>query len=165
MRIRALSAVMVTTAALVAGCGGSSSSSSPASSSSAAGASSSISSAGVASFASGNNCLALAGVGEKFAQASAAAVSGKAFNIQQAQADYAKLASDAPAAIQPDVQKIASAFTTFANALKNVNYTIGTIPSASQLAGLSSAVKVFSSSDLQQAEANIANWAKQNCKV
>ena len=122
MGIRALSAVVLTSALLVAGCGGSSSSSSPSSSSSSAASSSSSSSAGAPAFASDDNCLALAGVGEKFAQASEAAVSGKTFNLQQAQADYAQLANDARAAIQPDVKEIATAFTAFATALEKVNY-------------------------------------------
>lgn len=164
MRIRGLSAIAATSAVLIAGCGGSSASSTATTSSSST-SSSSNTAASTPSFASGDNCLALAGVGEKFAQASSAAVTGKTFDVQQAEADYAKLANDAPAAIQPDVKMIAQAFSSFASALEKANYKIGTIPSASQLASLESAVKAFSSSDLEKAEASIANWAKQNCKI
>jgi len=165
MRIGSVSlgAVITALALLVTGCGSSgssSSASSAASSSSAAGSSSS--SAAAPTFASSSNCLQLAGVGEKFAQAMQA-TAGKTFDLSTAVAAYNNLANQAPSAIKPDVQTIAAAFSSFASALEKVNYKFGSVPSATQLAGLQTAVHVFQQSDVKQAETSIEAWAKHNC--
>ncbi len=169
MRIGSISlgAVIATLALAIAGCGSSGSSSSAASSSSSSAGSgsagnSSSSSAAAPTFANTGNCLQLAGVGEKFAQAMQSAT-GKTFNLSAAVAAYNNLANAAPSAIKPAVQTIATAFGSFASALEKVNYKLGSVPSATQLAGLESAVHVFEQSNVKQAETSVAAWAKQNC--
>ncbi len=164
MRIGSISlgAAIATLALVVAGCGSSGSSSAASSASSSSAANSSSSSAAAPTFANAGNCLQLAGVGEKFAQAMQAAT-GKTFNLSAAVSAYDNLANAAPSAIKPDVQTIATAFASFASALEKVNYKFGSVPSATQLAGLESAVHVFEQSNVKQAEASVAAWAKQNC--
>jgi hypothetical protein len=169
MRIGTVSATLAAVA-LLAGCGSSSSSSTssatvPASApaSSASTTLSTTSSTAAHSFASSQNCLQLAGVGSRFAQAMQAATGGGKLGLQTAVKAYQDLANAAPSAIQPDLQAISQAFATFAAALAKTGYTLGQAPTASQAAALQSAAQVFTQSKLRTAEQNVAAWAKQNC--
>jgi hypothetical protein len=171
---------LLATAALIAGCGGSSNSSSstaktttikavikkvqttaattPASSSTPTTSNSSLS-----AFASSGNCQALAAVGTKFSQAIEAATSGGKLNYQAASKAYQQLADGAPSAIKPALEDLSSAFTAFVNKLAKVNYKPGKVPSASQLAGLESAAKSFSSTKMAKDEKDLEAWATKNC--
>jgi hypothetical protein len=169
MRIGTVSATL-TVVVFLAGCGSSSSSSTSsaaksasAPASSASTSSSTTSSAAAPSFASSQNCLQLAGVGSRFAQAMQSATGGGKLDLQAAVKAYQDLANAAPSAIQPDIQAISHAFATFAGALTKTGYTLGQAPTASQAAALQSAAQVFSQSKLRTAEQHIAAWAKQNC--
>jgi hypothetical protein len=168
MKIGAISATLGAVA-LLAGCGSSSSPSTssattPAPTSSASSTSSTASSTAGSSFASSGNCLRLAGVGSTFAQALRAALGGGGkVDLQAAVKLYQDLANAAPSAIQPDVQTISQAFSTFVAALAKTGYTVGQVPTASQSAALQSAGQVFSGSKVRTAELNVAAWAKQNC--
>lgn len=84
-------------------------------------------------------------------------------DLQAAVKAYQDLANAAPSAIQPDLQTLSQAFSTFAAALTKTGYTLGRVPTASQAAALESAVQVFTQSKLRTAEQNVAAWAKQNC--
>ena len=174
MKIGTVSATLATVG-LIAGCGGSSNTSTPSATPTpttastpapASGAPTTPSSA-VPSFASSANCLQLAGVGLKFAQAmqaagGTAAGGGKA-GLQAAATAYQDLANAAPSAIQPDLKTIAQAFSKFAAALASTGYTIGQAPTPSQAAALQSATQVFSQPQLRTAEQNVGTWARQNC--
>lgn len=166
MRARAITAVLFSAAALLAGCGGSSATSSTSSSATTKAASApaaSSSSAAAPSFTSLGNCQQLAGVGAKFAQAMAGARSGGKFNFQAAVTAYQNLANAAPSAIRPDVQVMAQLFSSFAGALSKVGYTPGQAPSPTQLAGLQTAVQLFSQPKVRAAEQHLTAWAHQNC--
>jgi hypothetical protein len=163
MKLFAIAPMVLACAALIAGCGGSSGSSTTKTSSAALSSSSSSSAAPV--FASAANCLQLAGVGDKFEQAITAATSGKTINLNQAVTAYQNLANAAPAAIKTYLEGIAHAFDSFTSALEKANYKVGSIPSASQIAALTSAGKAFQSSAVKQDAHNLANWAKQNCSA
>jgi hypothetical protein len=169
MRIGTVSATLAAIA-LLAGCGSSSSSSTSSTTTSASApassgptTSSTPSSTATPSFASAQNCLQLAGVGSRFAQALQAATGGGKLDLQAAVKAYQDLANAAPSAIQPDVQTISQAFTTFAAALAKSGYTLGKTPTPSQAAALQSAAQAFSQSKLRTAAQNVAAWAKQNC--
>jgi hypothetical protein len=114
------------------------------------------------SFADAGNCGELAGVGAKFAQAMSAATGGHV-DIQAVVSAYKGLAEAAPSEIRPDLQVIASEFESFANALAGAHYTIGQVPSATQLSALESAARQFSQPKLRAAGQAIAAWARQNC--
>ena len=172
MRVGTLSAV-VAAAVLVAGCGGSSSGTSGGSSKSSTKSSKSSTTRSSTStstktpttpisFASGTNCLQLAGVSAKFAEA-LASETGSKFNETAAAADFQNLANAAPSAIRPDLQTVAKAFTTFAAAFKKSGYEIGKAPTAAQAAALQTAVAVFKEPNLKAAEAALRGWSKKNC--
>jgi len=173
MRVGTFSGLLAA-AVLVAGCGGSSSGTSGGSSKSSTKSSKSSTTTKAStstptrtattqiSFASGTNCLQLAGVGAKFAEALASETGAK-FNETATAADFQSLASAAPSAIRPDLETIAKAFTTFAAAFKKSGYRIGKTPTAAQAAALQAAVAVFSKPNLKAAEAALQAWSKKNC--
>lgn len=123
----------------------------------------SSSSSGTASFASAKNCLELAGIGQKFAQAMAAANSSGKSSLDNVAEVYRALAKAAPSAIRSDFETIAGAFESYVEAVKKAGFTPGKVPTASQLAALSSAAKSFSSPKLQSAEQHLSAWGKKNC--
>jgi hypothetical protein len=90
---------------------------------------------------------------------------GSKFNLQAAVAAYQTLANNAPAAIKPQIEIVASAFVTFATALQKAGYKVGSVPSATQIASLESAAKALETPQLQSAEKAIAAWASTNCKA
>ena len=171
MKLRTVSATLAAVA-LLAGCGSSSTApkspvTTPASvtapTSSASSTSSTSASSSAPSFANSGNCLQLAGIGSRFAQAFRAATGGGKLNLQAAAKAYQDLANAAPSAIQPDLQTISKAFTTFAAAIAKTGYTLGQAPTGSQLAALQSAVKVFTQPQIRVAEQHVVAWARQNC--
>jgi hypothetical protein len=167
MRGRGMSVVLVVGVAMVAGCGSSSTASSTSSSAATKAPSAtatSKASTGAPSFASGSNCLQLGGLGAKFARAMAAARSGGQLNLQAAVSAYHDLANAAPSDIRPDLQLTAQAFTAFAGSLTKVGYTPGKTPTPAQLAGLQSAVQIFTQTKFQAAERHLSVWAHQHCK-
>jgi hypothetical protein len=149
---------LVAVVAIVAGCGGSNKAAT-----SAATKAPSTTSAAAPSFTSATHCQALAGVGTKFAQAMSAASRGGKFDLQTAVSAYQALASAAPAQIRPDVQLMAQAFSSFAAALSKAGYVPGKVPSPAQLAGLTTAAKIFSQPKLRAAGQRLSAWAHQNC--
>lgn len=166
MRFQPITVGAIALALLVVGCGSSTTSatsSSPGSptKSTAAGASASTSSG--ATFASGSNCSALAGVGKKFEQALESSTSGGKVNLAAAASAYQTLANQAPSAIHSDVEEIAQAFTTFASAVTKSGFTSGSTPTPSQVAALESAAKTFEGSKITTASKQIEAWAKTNC--
>jgi hypothetical protein len=115
------------------------------------------------SFASVKNCEQLAGVGEKFSQAMAAASSKGTTNLTQVAAAYKSLAGEAPAAIRSDFETLATAFQNYAKTVQKAGYSPGKVPTASQIAALALASKSFSAPNLQHAEEDLTSWASKNC--
>lgn len=180
-RLLALGGVI---AVLVAGCGGSStptkttkkqtanktSVSKPKASTTAApstsGASKSSSSSSTApTFASTGNCSQLAGVGQQFSKAMAAATSGGKFNLSAAVAAYKHLADASPSAIRPDLETIATALTSYAEAISKAGFKPGHVPSPTQIAAIEAAAKTLSASKLESASKAVENWAVKNCSA
>jgi hypothetical protein len=117
-------------------------------------------------FASAKNCQDLAGIAAKAASALTAAGGNPATALQKEAQILQGLASAAPSDIRSDFQTIASAFSDFVSKLEQAGYKPGstTAPSATQLAALASAAKVFNTAKLKAAEQHLNAWAKQNCK-
>jgi hypothetical protein len=118
---------------------------------------------GTPSFASTKNCVQLAGIGQKFAQAMAASRSAGRSTVTDIAGVYKALASAAPGEIRPDFETIAAAFGTYADAIKKAGYTPGKTPTAAQVAALTSLSKTFSSPKLRTAELHLSAWASKNC--
>lgn len=163
MRARATSVALFAGVAMIAGCGSSSNTATSAATKAPSATVTSKTSAGAPSFASAHNCQQLAGVGARFARAMSAANGGGKLNFQTAVSAYHALADAAPAEIRPDVQLMAQVFSSFAAALSRVGYTPGKTPTAAQLAGVQSAVQVFSQPKFRAAEHRLSVWAHQNC--
>ena len=93
-----------------------------------------------------------------------AAASGKGqTSLTDVASVYKSLASAAPSAIRPDFKTIADAFQSYATAVQKAGFTPGKVPTAAQIAALSSASKSFSAPKLQAAEQHLSTWASQNC--
>lgn len=168
MRFRAISVVAVAVVAIIAGCGGSSNSATSAATTASSAASASSAPAATTtsaapSFASAQNCLQLVGLEAKFAQAMSATTGGGKFDLQTVVNAYQALANAAPSEIRPDLQLIAQAFTSFATAPAKAGYTLGTVPTAGQIAALQTAAQAFSQPQLRAAEQRLLVWARQNC--
>ncbi len=179
MRVKAVWIALVLVLLAAAGCGGKKSASSttnaatttaPAATTTAAGndtggamTTTGSGSTGAPSFASSKNCLQLASLGQKFAQAMAAASASGKSSVTDAAAAYKALADAAPSAIRSDFEEIASAFQTYTKALEKAGYVPGKVPTASQLAALSAAAKSFSDPKLQAAQQHLVAWGKKNC--
>ncbi len=149
----ASSGTTTTTAAATTNSGGSGADSS----------SSSSSTVNTHSFASVKNCAQLAGVGEKFAQAMAAAEAHGSTSLTDVANAYQSLASQAPSAIRSDFETIATAFQNYAKAVQKAGFTPGKVPTASQIAALAQASKSFSAPNLKTAEQHLSTWAGNNC--
>jgi hypothetical protein len=93
----------------------------------------------------------------------AASSSGGKFNLNAAVTAYKNLANAAPAAIKPDIEELANAFSAYATALGKSGFKPGTVPSASQITAIESAAKTFSSTKLLAASKGLEAWALKNC--
>jgi hypothetical protein len=114
-------------------------------------------------FASASNCTQLSGVGQQFAKAMQSATSGGKFNLSAAVKAYQNLANAAPSAIRPEIQELASAFTSYASALAKANYTFGKVPSATQISAIVAASKDLSARKMETASKALEAWAVKNC--
>ncbi len=123
-----------------------------------------VSTSSTPTFASATNCLQLAGVGEQFAKAMSSATSGGKFDLNKVVAAYQGLANAAPSAIRPDIRVLTGALSAYATDLAKAGYTFGTVPSASQITAIESAVKVLESANLKAAVKRLQAWAVQNCR-
>jgi glutathione S-transferase len=91
-------------------------------------------------------------------------VTGSKFNETAAASDFQQLANAAPSAIRSDLQTVATAFSTFASALKKSGYVFGKTPTATQTAALESATSVFEQPKLKAADAALQAWSVKNCR-
>ena len=177
MTARAMSLAIIVTG-LVAGCGGSGSSSSSTSShtaasvasvsstssaaaSSSAGASSS--SGGGTSFASGGNCHQLASMAVAYYK-QLNPTSGGGINLADAlHADQA-LADASPAVIHSDAELVVHSFASYVSKLTSSGYKFGSVPTAAQLAIVSTAAHQLATPQFRSAMTHVSAWIRQNCK-
>jgi hypothetical protein len=135
--------------------------SSSSSSSSSSASSSSSSSSGVASIATAGNCKQLAGLSAAFSKA----LSGVGTNDFESRAKILKeFADKTPSDIRPDFETLASAFSKYASALKDIHFTPGQVPNAATLAKLQQLSTSIDQTAVTKAATNISAWAKNNCK-
>lgn len=107
-------------------------------------------------------CLSLAGVGAKYAQALQEA-GGPDGDLTKYADVFDEFAEQAPAEIRSDLEVIAKNIAKYAEALKDLDLTSGAAPSADQLQKLQELSKSFDQADLQKASANIEAWVQENC--
>lgn len=107
------------------------------------------------------NCLQLAGLSQGLAQAMAG-VNGKDFEKRAAL--LKQFADRTPSDIRADFQTVAADYQKVADALKGVNLTAGKTPSPATIAKLSKLGTEINEQALAKAGANIAAWARKNCK-
>ena len=110
------------------------------------------------------DCTELADLSAKFTQALGAATSGSGTPDLEATAKaYEELADEVPEEIRDPFKTVAAAFSTYADALKDVDLTPGETPDAETLAKISAAVSKLNNTELTEASAEIAAWATKNC--
>jgi exo-beta-1,3-glucanase (GH17 family) len=155
----------------VAGCGGSKSASETSSSTSTTTSSteststtttttSTTEASGTPNFASGK-CKDLAASAAKIGQDLSA--SGSKGDIQDVAKEFQAFVKAVPAEIKGDVQTIANAITSYANAAQGIHFTPGQTPSAADLQKLQSALKSIDTQKVQAAEQHLEAWTKKNC--
>ena len=105
------------------------------------------------------DCLNLASVSAKFAQAAGATGSDPETTAKL----FDELVAKAPDEIKDDLQVLSEAMAEVSAALKGVNLTSGTAPDPATLKKLQELGTKFSDPKYQQASANIEAWAKKNC--
>ncbi len=109
-------------------------------------------------------CLSLAGVGAKYAQALQEAGGASADGDVSKYADaFDAFASEAPEAIRDDLQTIAKNFEAYAKAFQGLDLSSGAVPSADQLQKLQELSKTIDQTELQKASDNIEAWVQDNC--
>lgn len=111
-------------------------------------------------FTSGK-CKNLAGAAQKIGQDLSA--SGTSGNLQDVAKEFQQFVDAVPSEIKPDVQTLADAFTTYANALKGVDLTSGQTPSAGDLQKMQQALKSLDVQKVQTAERHLEAWTRKNC--
>ncbi len=75
------------------------------------------------------------------------------------------MADAAPSEIRGDFKTFAEAYSQFVDTLEKSGYQLGsaTVPSAAQLAALTTAAKKLSAPKVKQAEQNLSAWGQKNC--
>ena len=110
------------------------------------------------------DCTELADLSVKFTQALGAATSGSgAPDLEETAKVYEEFADEVPEEIRDAFKTVAAAFSTYADALKDVDLTPGETPDADTLAKISAAVNELNDTELTAASAEIAAWATKNC--
>jgi hypothetical protein len=118
----------------------------------------STSAAGI--FAS-EDCVELASIGAKIAQA--VDPSGS-FDADEAAAFYDELAAKAPEEIRDDLEVFAGYLAEVAAALEGIDLTSGEVPSPDDLAKLQE-VAQSADAEVQEAADNLSAWAEENCSI
>jgi hypothetical protein len=164
----ALFALLAAAALLAAGCGGGGSSSSEAESdtttveTTAEETETTTDDGDTSAFAS-KDCLELAGIGAKFAEA--AAPTGAQSDPEAAAAFFEELVEKAPDEIKDDMAVLAEAIAEITTALKGIDLTGAAAADPETLAKLQELGEKFSDPKYQQASQNIEAWAKDNCST
>jgi hypothetical protein len=91
----------------------------------------------------------------------AAASTGK--DVSPQIEEFGKYVDEVPEEIQADVQTIASAYGDFAQKLKDIGYTPGTVPTADQIQQLEDASQSVGDPDVRAASDHLSAWTSKNC--
>jgi hypothetical protein len=152
--------VLVAVVALAAGCGGSKKASSPATT---AGTTAAAAPTSTPAFKSAHNCAQLASLGAQVAKSLQSTSGDLKGTIDNEDKVLQAMANAVPSEIRGDFQTFQQAFHQYLQAISKLNIKAGSVPSADQIAKLTSAAKAFSSPKLQAAEQHLSAWAGKNC--
>jgi hypothetical protein len=117
------------------------------------------------SFKSAHNCAQLASLGEQVAKSLQATSGDLKGTIDNEDKVLQAMANAVPSAIRGDFQTFEQAFHQYLQAISKLNIKAGSVPSADQIAQLTSAAKAFSTPKLRTAEQHLSAWAAKNCGV
>lgn len=115
------------------------------------------------SFKSAHNCAQLASLGEQVAKSLQATSGDLKGTIDKEDKVLQAMANAVPSEIRGDFQTFEQAFHQYLQAISKLNLKAGSVPSADQIAQLTSAAKAFSTPKLQAAEQHLSAWAGKNC--
>ena len=163
-----LFALLVALSLVVAasGCGGSKKAAAPATTATTAAAAPTSTSAGATttpSFKSAHNCAQLASLGEQVAKSLQSTSGDLKGTLDNEDKVLQAMANAVPSEIRGDFQTFQQAFHDYLQAISKLNLKAGSVPSADQIAKLTSAAKAFSTPKLQAAEQHLSAWASKNC--
>ena len=109
-------------------------------------------------------CTKLAELSVKFSQALGAASSGSgAPDLDATAKAYEEFADQVPEEIRDAFRTVAAAFSTYAEALKDIDVSSGETPDPETLAKFADAAKALDNAKLTAATAEIETWATKNC--
>ena len=149
------------------GCGGSKKASAPATTAATTAAAAPTTTSGGAtstpSFKSAHNCAQLASLGEQVAKSLQATSGDLKGTIDNEDKVLQAMANAVPSEIRGDFQTFEQAFHQYLQAISKLNIKAGSVPSADQIAQLTSAAKAFSTPKLRAAEQHLSAWAAKNC--
>jgi hypothetical protein len=146
------------------GCGGSSKkASAPATSAAASPTTTSGGATTTPSFKSAHNCAQLASLGEQVAKSLQATSGDLKGTLDNEDKLLQAMANAVPSEIRGDFRTFQQAFHDYLQAISKLNIKAGSVPSADQIAKLTSAAKAFSTPKLQAAEQHLSAWASKNC--
>jgi hypothetical protein len=77
--------------------------------------------------------------------------------------EFSKYVDEVPEEVRADVQTIASAYGEFAQKLKDIGYTPGTVPTADQIQQLQDAAQSVGDPDVKAASERLTAWTTKNC--
>src|SRR5205807_9126242 len=115
------------------------------------------------SFKSAHNCAQLASLGEQVAKSLQATSGDLKGTIDNEDKVLQAMANAVPSEIRGDFQTFEQAFHQYLQAISKLNIKAGSVPSADQIAQLTSAAKAFSTPKLRAAEQHLSAWASKNC--
>ena len=115
------------------------------------------------SFASAHNCAQLRALGAQVAKSLQATSGDAQAAVANEDAVLQAMAQAAPSEIRGDFQTFASAFHTYFQAIAKLKLKAGSVPTAAQIAELTTAAKSLNTAELQAAEQHLAAWAQKNC--
>jgi hypothetical protein len=160
-------ALVISLVAAASGCGGSKKASGPATTAATTAAATPTTTSGAAtstpSFKSAHNCAQLASLGEQVAKSLQSTSGDLKGTIDKEDQILQAMANAVPSEIRGDFQTFQQAFHQYLQAISKLNIKAGSVPSADQIAQLTSAAKAFSSPKLQAAEQHLSAWAGKNC--
>jgi hypothetical protein len=119
----------------------------------------------VPKFTSAKNCGELTALGAKVSQALQSTSGSASSRIDNEVNAFKALANAAPSEIRGDFQTFATAFAAYAQALAKAGFKAGKVPTAAQIAVVTTAAKSFSAPKLRAAEQHLAAWAQKNCGI
>jgi hypothetical protein len=164
MRLKLVLIAVLALVVVAAGCGGGKKKPSAAPATTTA-AGSTTTSTGVPKFTSTKNCQQLMALGAKVSQALQSSSGSASSRVDNEVNAFKALANAAPSEIRGDFQTFATAFAAYAQALAKAGFKAGKVPTAGQIAAMTTAAKSFSTPKLQAAEQHLSAWAQQNCGV